>query len=168
MTQQQKRMKKYCNAIERRLNLPRDIKHRVMADFASSIQVRREAGQTDEEIYLEFGSPKEAAAALNQQMKEYAYRKSPWRWLFLVLASLSGVWLLARRLFMMSLNILAAISFPTEARSVGIIGGADGPTAIFVTRKTGTDWDLIIMAAILVVSILTFLRLQKCKPPYCK
>ena len=50
MTEEQKKMKKYCNAIERRLNLPRELKNRVMSDFASSIQERREAGQTDEEI----------------------------------------------------------------------------------------------------------------------
>ena len=163
MTDAEKKMKKYVNAVERRLELPRDIKARVMSDFSSSIQARRESGMTEEEIYLELGSPQKAAADLNEQMKEYAYRKSPWRWLFLVLACLSGVWLLVRRLFMMSLNILAAISFPTEANSVGIIGGADGPTAIFVTRKTGTDWDLIILGVLLAVSVLAFLRLRKCK-----
>ena len=162
MTDEQKKMKRYCNDIERRLNLPREIKNRVMADFACSIQERREAGQTDDEIYAVFGTAREAAAELNEQMKEYAYRKSPWRWVFLVAAVLSGVWLLLRRLFMMNLNILAAISFPSQSHSVGIIGGANGPTAIFVTRKTGTDWDLIIMAAILVVSVLAFLRLRKC------
>lgn len=163
MTEEQKKMKKYVNAVERRLNLPRDIRKRVMADFAGSIQERREAGQSDAEIYAEFGTPKQAAAELNEQMREYAYRKSPWRWVFFGLACLSGVWLLVRRLFMMSLNILAAISFPVESHSVGIIGGADGPTAVFVTRQVGTDWDLVIMAAVLVVSILAFLRLRKCK-----
>lgn len=163
MTQQQKKMKQYCNAIERRLNLPRDIRNRVMDDFASAVQERREAGLTDEEIYAEFGTPKEAAAELNQQMREYAYRKSPWRWVFLGAAVLSGLWLLVRRLFLVSLNILAAISFPSEAHSVGIIGGADGPTAVFITRQTGTDWDLILMGILLVVSVLAFLRLRKCK-----
>ena len=112
MTEEQKKMKKYCNAIERRLNLPRDIKNRVMADFASSIQERREAGQTDAEIYAEFGTPKEAAADLNEQMKEYAYRKSPWRWLFLVAAVLSGGWLL---LIIMAVIIIALHKMLLEA-----------------------------------------------------
>ena len=57
MTQAEKKMKSYVNAVERRLNLPREIKARVMSDFQSSIVARREAGQTDEEIYAELGTP---------------------------------------------------------------------------------------------------------------
>ena len=90
MTTEEKKMKRYCNAVERRLNLPWDIKVRVMTDFASSIQARREAGMTDTEIYAELGSPKKAAAELNDQMREYAYRKSPWRFLFMALAAWGG------------------------------------------------------------------------------
>ena len=53
MTGAQKKMKKYMNAVERRLNLPRQIKVRVMSDFSSDLQARRETGMTDEEIYAE-------------------------------------------------------------------------------------------------------------------
>ena len=45
MTQAEKKMKNYVNAVERRLNLPREIKARVMSDFQSSIVARREAGR---------------------------------------------------------------------------------------------------------------------------
>ena len=65
MTQAEKKMKNYVNAVERRLNLPREIKARVMSDFQSSIVARREAGQTDGEIYAELGTPAKAAADLN-------------------------------------------------------------------------------------------------------
>lgn len=88
MTQAEKKMKNYVNAVERRLNLPREIKARVMSDFQSSIVARREAGQTDEEIYAELGTPAKAAADLNEQMKDYTYRKSPWRFLFLGIAAI--------------------------------------------------------------------------------
>ena len=94
MTQAEKKMKKYVNAVERRLNLPLKIKARVMSDFQSSIAARREAGQTDEDIYAELGTPAKAAADLNEQMKDYAYRKSPWRFLFLGIAAIGGVALL--------------------------------------------------------------------------
>ena len=94
MTQAEKKMKNYVNAVERRLNLPREVKARVMSDFQSSIAARREAGQTDEEIYAELGTPAKAAADLNEQMKDYAYRKSPWRFLFLGIAAIGGVRLL--------------------------------------------------------------------------
>ena len=35
-----------------------------------------------------------------------------------------------------------------EAMSIGIIGGADGPTAIFVTGRF--PWELVILAAVAV------------------
>ena len=41
MTDAEKKMKKYVNAVERQLNLPRDVKARVMSDFSSSIQAGR-------------------------------------------------------------------------------------------------------------------------------
>ena len=66
----EKKMKRYLLSIKRRLALPKKLKERVMADFASSVRARREAGRTDADIFAEFGSPKEAAAALNEQMKE--------------------------------------------------------------------------------------------------
>ena len=50
MTDTEKKMKQYCTKVERKLNLPRDIRGRVMTGFASSIQARREAGMTEEEI----------------------------------------------------------------------------------------------------------------------
>ena len=68
MTEAEKKMKRYVNAVERRLNLPREIKARVMSDFLSAISARREAGLTDEEILRELGSPKAAASELNEQM----------------------------------------------------------------------------------------------------
>ena len=58
MTEAQKKMKRYCQAIERRLNLPREVKVRVMTDLQSSISARREAGQTDEEIFSELDAVK--------------------------------------------------------------------------------------------------------------
>ena len=77
MTPEEKKMKQYTNSVERRLNMPGDVKRRVMNDFISSISARREAGQSDAEIYAELGSAKQAAADLNEQMREFAYRKSP-------------------------------------------------------------------------------------------
>ena len=80
MTQAEKKMKNYVNAVERRLNLPREIKARVMSDFQSSIVARREAGQTDEEIYAEIATPPKPPADVMDQMKAYPYRKSPCRY----------------------------------------------------------------------------------------
>ena len=84
-------MKKYMKSVERKLNLPRDVKQRVMADLQSSIQSRLEAGQTKAEIVTELGEPVQVASELNEQMKEFAYVKSPWRWACLLLAAVSGL-----------------------------------------------------------------------------
>ena len=158
MTDAQKKMKKYTNAIERKLNMPKEVKARVMNDFISSIQGRREAGQTDAEIFAELGSPKKAAADLNEQMKDYTYVKSPWRWLCLAVV-VASVLSLA---FGGTIGLLVHL-LNTSASSIGIIGGADGPTAIFVTTsqdyicyKLGTTIILMIMG------ILGFYRLSRC------
>ena len=161
MTDAEKKMKKYCNAVERRLNLPRDVKTRVMTDFQSSIQARREDGMSDEEIFADLGTPKQAAATLNEQMKEYAYRKSPWRFLFAALAIYGG-WELFGGLAAALLYL--AMSDPlSQAGSVGIIGGADGPTAIFVTTRVPEWYHFGIPLMLLLIGILGYYRLRKCR-----
>ena len=170
MTEAEKKMKKYVNAVERRLNLPREIKARVMSDFSSSIQARREAGMSDEAIYAELGTPKKAAADLNEQMKEFAYRKSPWRFLFAAAAAygaaqlLGGIW--AGLLYLWyriqaGFQVMGVGISIAESSSIGIIGGADGPTAIFVTTPGWMHYILPVLA--LVIGIWGFLRLRKCK-----
>lgn len=162
MTEAEKKMKKYTNAVERRLNLPREVKNRVMSDFCSSIAARREAGMTDEAIYAELGNPKKAVSDLNEQMKEYCYRKSPWRFAFLA-AAVYGIAELLGNIVAGSLYML--ISFPVlaekEAASIGIIGGADGPTAIFVTTPSWTGYILPVLC--LVVGLWGYYRLRRCK-----
>lgn len=167
MTQAEKKMKRYVNAIERRLNLPLEVKARVMSDFGSSISARREAGQTDEEIYAELGDPKKVAAELNEQMQEFAYRKSPWRFVFAGLGIYFGIKLLGIvyvLIFAAAMAIYA--NMPNMASSVGVIGGADGPTAIFVT--TSTNWLTLLLevgltAVVVGLCIWGYRRLCKCK-----
>ena len=161
---------KYIRSVSRRLNLPKEVRQRVMADLESDIEARLEAGMTWENLMTELGSPKKAAADLNEQMKDFSFRKSPWRYLFAATAVLSGGWLILYRLFLrfgMLFNTLSITSYPAPASSIGIIGGADGPTSIFIAGyinpSAGIDWDLVLVGAILVISILAFLRLRRCK-----
>lgn len=161
MNEAQKKMKRYTNAIERRLHMPREAKNRVMTDFISSIQGRRESGQTDEEIFSELGSAKEVAAELNEQMKDYTYVKSPWRWPCLIAAVLSGAVLLYGGMT----QLLARLLTLSLNASVGIIGGADGPTAIFVTTATGSGsfwYQLGLPGLILIMALIGFWRLSRC------
>ena len=161
-----KAMKKYIKSVERRLNLPKDIKRRVMSDLESDILARREAGMTDEAILAELGSPKKAAADLNEQMKEFTYRKSPWRFVFAACAAYGAAELLGK-LFDLSLLWLYRMGFldallPSNMASVGIIGGADGPTAIFVTSALPAWYHFLPPVLLIALGIWGFLRLRKC------
>ena len=143
-------MKKYMNAVKRKLNLPRDVKQRVMADLETSVQSRAEAGQTEEQIRAELGTPAEVAAELNEQMKEFAYAKSAWRWACLALAVVSALAFLYKGV----INMLVAA---LEHASLGIVGGADGPTVIFVTQSPDSAvYSMLMSAMILVMSIAGF------------
>lgn len=161
MTDAEKKMKKYVNAVERRLNLPREVKARVMSDFSSSISARRESGMTDDEIYAELGAPPKAAADLNQQMKDFAYRKSPWRFLFAAAAAFGAAELLGSLMAWVMYLLFRMQIHAQDAASIGVIGGADGPTAIFVTTPDWTGY--IVSVLMLTIGIWGFLRLRKCK-----
>lgn len=152
MTEAEKKMKKYTEAVRRKLNLPPDVRKRVMTDFTSAIRSRKEAGKTDEEIYGEFGTPDEAAADLNEQMREFAYVKSPWRWLCLGIAAICVAALLCKG----GTGLLAAMmSF-----GFGIVGGSDGPTQIFIAQSRETMIQQILLTAlILVMSLVGFWHL---------
>ena len=160
MTNQQKKMKKYMTAIERKLNLPQAVKVRVMSDLMSSVAARREAGQTDDAIYAELGTPRAVAAELNEQMKEYAYTKSNWRW-----AALAGMIVAAWKLIFQSvagLVVWLVNLSVSESASLGLIGGADGPTAIFVTTAAvGHRWILWVL--VLVMCSIGWWRLNHIK-----
>ena len=146
-------MKKYMNEVKRRLNLPGDVKKRVMADLETSFQSRKEAGQTEAEIIADLGAPAQVAAELNEQMKEFAYAKSAWRWACLALAVVSALAFLYKGVINM---LVAAITY-AESQSMGIVGGADGPTVIFLTQSPDSAvYSMLMSAIILVMSIAGF------------
>lgn len=80
------------------------------------------------------------------------------------MALISGGWLILhavlRRYAAVFLHDLSAV----ESASIGIIGGADGPTSVFVASRSGFPyWDVILAAVILIVSIVSYLRLYRCR-----
>ena len=143
-------MKKYMNAVKRKLNLPKDVKERVMADLETSVQSRVEAGQDPAEIMAELGTPAEVAAELKEQMKDFAYVKSLWRWACLGLAVVSVFTLV----FQGAINLLVTV---INGASLGVIGGADGPTAIFVTQAPEHGaYSMLMSALIMVMGMIGF------------
>ena len=156
----EKKIKHYLRAVRNRLNMPNSLKDRVMADFSSSIQVRMEDGQSADAILAELGKPKQAAAELNRQMQEYTYVKSPWRWVSLALAVVAGLCLAYRGLPGLLLMLFNKVN---NAASIGIIGGADGPTAIFVTTSGSAPTTITMYIFLLAAGVLGFLILRKLK-----
>ena len=129
-------VKRYMNAIERNLRMDRRTRARVMADLASDFQNRRDAGQSDAEIMAELGTPAQAAAEFNAAFAaedpapDRAWgRPSRWRWLFLAVAVLALAVSFAVLWFWRYMPFYEA----SPGGTLGIIGGADGPTVIFVT-----------------------------------
>ena len=153
MASEEKKMNQYIKAVKRRLNLPSDIKKRVMNDFICSIESRREAGKTEEEIFAELGEAANVADELNEQMKEFTYVKSPWRWACLVVAILSAIALIWKGIT----GVFVYTITHDEGTSIGIIGGADGPTAIFVTTTlVPLAYKVIVPLILLIIGIIGF------------
>ena len=151
-----KTLKRYLAAVKRHLCLPRKVKNRVMTDLESSLQERLEAGQTEEEILAELGTAKSAAAELTEQMKDFAFRKSPWRWPCLAVGILGFIALITRGI------PLFVLSFPTHQSSIGIIGGADGPTSIIVTSSLALNpWHGLLWLIPTVLGIAGFVLLRR-------
>ena len=152
---------KYLCAVRRRLDMPKQLKDRVMEDFISSIDARIEDGKEEMTVLAELGTPKAAARELNQQMVEYTYRKSPWRWVCLAVAILSGLCLAYQGL--PGLLLMLFNKSYNAAASIGVIGGADGPTAIFVTTKTSVTPLFMIYGSFILLGLVGFLLLRKLK-----
>lgn len=146
-------VKRYMNAIEWRLRVDRATKVRVMTELASDFQARRDAGQSDEAIMAELGSPDKVAAEFNESFGAPAYvPASPWRWVFVVVAVLALLTGLSRWAF-------RQLMLPSNA--IGVIGGADGPTAVFVTG--GYRFTLVSLLPWLQGCVAGFLLLGWCR-----
>lgn len=153
-------MEKYLRAVRRRLNMPKTIKDRVMSDFSGSIEARLENGQSFEEVLLELGNPCQAAEELNRQMLDYTYQKSPWRWVAFALAVFSGLCLVYHGYTGL---LLMLFNKANNAAGIGVIGGADGPTAVFVTTKnmySGLPAEAIYVM-LLIMGVIGFVALSK-------
>lgn len=86
-------------------------------------------------------------------------RKSPWRFFFAAIAAF-GVWELIGGA-VVGFLLGTGIFTPGKASTIGVIGGADGPTAIFVTHSAPAWYQIVIPAAMVAVGIWGYLRLRK-------
>lgn len=88
--------------------------------------------------------------------------KSPWRFVFAACAVYGAAELLGSLVaWLMYLFLSDPFLTAGEAASVGIIGGSDGPTAIFVTTPGWMSY--VIPITLLIVGIWGYLRFSRCK-----
>lgn len=158
MKQKSTNWKRYLGAVNRRLNMPKRYRRRVLSDLESSIAARHEAGESDEEILQALGTPKQVAEEMNAQMLPHTLRKSPWRFAALALGVLGALIVLFEGVWPVAL--LGANA------SLGVIGGADGPTAIFVTsvqKEVGfLSAEMLIGALLLLAGVAGYFLLRRC------
>lgn len=158
-----KQIKKYLSAVKRRLNLPKEIRNRLLSDLQTTITARLEQGESWETVSAALGSPAQVAESYMEQMKDYAYRKSPWRFAFLTVAIVYAVRILREWFtYFVALMMVLSMNHSNQA-SIGIIGGADGPTAIFLTSPYATRTEPWLISGVIVLSLLVYFRLRKCK-----
>lgn len=82
------------------------------------------------------------------------------KWICLALILAGGYELLGSVItWILSLAMTVREISVGEAATIGIIGGADGPTAIFVTRPAWTGYVLPVVC--LLSGIVGFLKLRK-------
>ena len=87
-------------------------------------------------------------------MKDFAYQKSPWRWACLALSIACLLSLACNGVTSLMNRILTNM---VSDESLAIIGGADGPTAIFVTAPQENSLrGFVLTALVLSMSVIGF------------
>lgn len=95
---------------------------------------------------------------LNEQFARQQERKRKgWRCVFVLL----GLFTLCSIVIEVILLFSRAVEVHSVQQSLGIIGGADGPTAIFVTRSPLGIGPLILLMILLVISVIGILRTRR-------
>lgn len=163
MTKQQ-----YVRQIVGRIHANAGTRRRIRTDLLAGIAAKEEAGLTMEQIQAEMGSPEKVAAEFNASFAgtstvTWYRRQRIARTAFLVLVVLAVLVLLFSGLGMLA---FLAVAGP----SVGIIGGADGPTSIYVTGEvvTGTPSGgialLLVLAGLAILCLAAWLICRNRKP----
>ena len=126
----------YIRQVKRLLKVPRRKKRDILRDLEESFAAAAEHGETEQQILDRLGTPEEFAAAMTEPSDEAAYRRRR------TAAALVTALAVCAGAFGLRAGLLAA-----RSASLGIIGGADGPTVIFVTGSGGLWTALLNLTA---------------------
>ena len=71
MTEEQKKIKKYVNTLERNLRIPLKMKARINEDIGTEIHLKLEEGKSIDDVLQEMGNPEEVAERFNEEFSVY-------------------------------------------------------------------------------------------------
>lgn len=81
------------------------------------------------------------------------------RMVFSAMTILGGLNLLSFAVAWFVGNVFGGVGLPvSEAATIGVIGGADGPTAVFITSSTGATWQFLLWVVLTAIGIYGLFR----------
>lgn len=148
----------FLKALKKELRrLKRKERERYVESYRELLADMTESGMPEEEAVAQQGDVKEIAAEIlsNAMPSE---KRMDIGGILLIAASILLLMESAKRFFMDRLGLVGFHLIGTEAASVGIIGGADGPTAIFVTSTTPvSSWMVYLLTVLVIVLTVVYL-----------
>lgn len=109
-----------------------------------------ESGFSEEEAIEKQGSVDQVAEEILANVNPAGLRQKDGKGTALIIVSTCMV-------FVSLIALISEITFKMQFNTaVGIIGGADGPTSIFVAAKTGYSWGLYIVTVIVVIFTVVY------------
>lgn len=142
---------KYIKQVKKRLAVPSSKRKTVLQDLEKTFASAAENGETEQQVIARLGTPEQFAAGIEEQFgidrkKRLKTRTIIWTTICLVVAVI---------VFSVYLTIQQEM-----IGAIGIIGGADGPTAIIVSGP-GIDVPLVMLmiaAAAVVLAVIGIVR----------
>ena len=142
----------FLKALNRNLkNLKKEERKKYLEYYDEMIADIMETGVSEEEAVKRQGSVERIAADILAESGNRKVKIRDWRGISLVVISI-----------ILMVSCLLPTSFikitgGNRNASISIIGGADGPTSIFIAGKVGIPWGLYIATFVIVLSTVIYL-----------
>ena len=139
---------KYISDVLKLLSAPRSKKREIARDLQEAFASASEHGETSEQVIERLGNSDAFARSLSAELGiPYGKRRTLNLALGILLLVIGSILIAAY------LIISAATGIPNS--NVGIIGGADGPTQIYLSPSDGIDGTAVILALGIIFILLS-------------
>lgn len=152
---------RYLGQIRRCLRVDKATRERILNDLTGDLYDRLRRGESAADIIADMGPAREVADGFNENFAAEGQPARPvWRWGFLA----AGVLLLLADTVPILIGWAAEhwaqmrLLREMETNNVGIIGGADGPTAVFVTTRLFSIAELFLPVVLGCLAVFAALQ----------